>query len=378
MQSINNILDNREIAIFFWMGVLFIWAIFNKKIRQSIIGVLKALTKKAVAISSLLMILYIGLMIYLSQKIDLWRPSNLGETILWIFGVAFVMFVNVNHASEDNYFRNIVVDNLKFVVILEFITNVYVFNLWIELILVPIMAFIGAIWGYSSFDLKNKKVHSFFTAIVGIIGFFFLIYAVYNIIIDFQGFASINNLREFMIPLIFTVAFLPFIYVLALYLLYDLIFTRIRYIIKDQKLARYARMKTIFAFHVNLKWLRMWIRKIALQKLENKDDINRAIKDVKSKGMENMDEETKPDTENSESPNSKIFIQFYYPEIKDLSKSFLTLISGILAFSVTFSTSIIGFPATSSTQLIFLISAWLSFVIAIITTGGYQKYELCG
>ena len=231
------------------------------------------------------------------------------------------------------------------------------------------MAFIGAIWGYSSFDLKYKKVHSFFTAIVGIIGFFFLIYAIYNIIIDFQGFASINNLREFMIPLNFTVAFLPFIYVLALYLLYDLIFTRIRYIIKDQKLARYARMKTIFAFHVNLKWLRMWIRKIALQKLENKDDINRAIKDVKSKGMENMDEETKPDTENSESPNSKIFIQFYYPEIKDLSKSFLTLISGILAFSVTFSTSIIGFPATSSTQLIFLISAWLSFVIAIITTG---------
>ena len=154
MQSINNILDNREIAIFFWMGILFLWAIFNKKIRQSLIGVLKALTKKAVAISSLLMILYIGLMIYLSQKIDLWRPSNLGETILWIFGVAFVMFVNVNHASEDYYFRNIVVDNLKFVVILEFITNVYVFNLWIELILVPIMAFIGAIWGYSSFDLK--------------------------------------------------------------------------------------------------------------------------------------------------------------------------------------------------------------------------------
>lgn len=67
--------------------------------------------------------------------------------------------------------------------------------------------------------------------------------------------------------------------------------------------------------------------------------------------------------------NSEIYIQFYYPEIKDLSKSFLSLVSAILAFSVTFSTSIIGFPSTSSTQLTVLICAWISFVIAIITTG---------
>lgn len=67
--------------------------------------------------------------------------------------------------------------------------------------------------------------------------------------------------------------------------------------------------------------------------------------------------------------SSEIYVQFYYPEIKDLSKSFLSLVSAILAFSVTFSTSIIDIKATSSTQLIFLICAWLSFVIAIITTG---------
>lgn len=282
MTWLNSYLDNREIAIFFWIGILFLWAIFNRNVRKSLISVFQAFAQRTVAIASLLMILYIGLIIYISHQLNLWGTSNFGTIILWVFGVAFVMFINISHVSKDNFFRDIVLDNIKFVVILEFVTNIYVFDLWIELLLVPILAFIGAIWGYSSTDPKYKKVNSCLTTVVSLIGLLFIIYALYNILVDFQGFASINNLREFIIPVIFTVAFLPFIYVLALYLSYDLIYMRIRYMIKDKKLARYARIKTVFAFHINLKLLRIWLRKIVLQKFINKEDINRAIKDSKA------------------------------------------------------------------------------------------------
>lgn len=76
----------------------------------------------------------------------------------------------------------------------------------------------------------------------------------------------------------------------------------------------------------------------------------------------------------NQSPSPKLstpemFIQFYYQEIKDLSKSFLTLVSGVLAFSVTFSTSIIGVSTASLSELLFLICAWLFFIIAIIAAG---------
>jgi hypothetical protein len=42
----------------------------------------------------------------------------------------------------------------------------------------------------------------------------------------------------------------------------------------------------------------------------------------------------------NDSPQQK-FLVFLYPEIKDLAKHFLTLISGVLVFSVTFSEKII-------------------------------------
>ncbi len=89
-----------------------------------------------------------------------------------------------------------------------------------------------------------------------------------------------------------------------------------------------------------------------------------------------MPQKTKKDAPANKPSSPEIFVQFYYPEIKDLSKSFLTLVSGVLAFSVTFSTSIIGFPAASSLQLIILIGAWLFFIIAIISagTGLYQSF----
>jgi hypothetical protein len=49
----------------------------------------------------------------------------------------------------------------------------------------------------------------------------------------------------------------------------------------------------------------------------------------------------------SDSPQEK-FLKFLYPEIKDLAKHFLTLLSGILVFSVTFSEKIV--PVSEATR----------------------------
>jgi hypothetical protein len=40
---------------------------------------------------------------------------------------------------------------------------------------------------------------------------------------------------------------------------------------------------------------------------------------------------------------AKTFLDFVYPEVKDLCKHFLTLVTGILVFSVTFSEKIVIF-----------------------------------
>lgn len=281
MDYLRNILDNREISILIWLGIFSLWLLFKKDIRKSIKDILKALTQKVILFSLLLMCLYVGGMIYLLAYWGVWDILDLSDTVIWFFGSAFVMFMNINNVGKDGYLRNVIVENLKMVALIEFITNFYVFDLWGELLLVPVLLLIGGMLGVASTDKKYKSVKNFLQKTLIFIGFVFLIYTVYNIIIDFTNFATWNNLLDFLLPLLLTVGFLPFIYLLAVYTVYDLVFNRIDHLIKFPELKRYAKWNTVLAFSIDLNRLHEWLQRIVLLELSSKDDVRYAIKEVK-------------------------------------------------------------------------------------------------
>ncbi len=80
-------------------------------------------------------------------------------------------------------------------------------------------------------------------------------------------------------------------------------------------------------------------------------------------------ENQSPEAEKAKLDSAELFIKFYYPEIKDLTKSFLTLVSGILAFSVTFSNTTTETSSFPKVQLMLLVFSWLFFILAIILSG---------
>jgi len=61
----------------------------------------------------------------------------------------------------------------------------------------------------------------------------------------------------------------------------------------------------------------------------------------------------------------ELFIEFKYPEIRDLLKQFLTLISATLVFSVTFSERIIDYRRSNSIQRYMVFSSWFMLVAAL-------------
>ena len=63
------------------------------------------------------------------------------------------------------------------------------------------------------------------------------------------------------------------------------------------------------------------------------------------------------------------FLQYIYPQTKDLCLHFLTLVSGILVFSVTFSEKIVGFHTAGVWARRLLLAAWVLFVTSIIAGG---------
>jgi hypothetical protein len=63
---------------------------------------------------------------------------------------------------------------------------------------------------------------------------------------------------------------------------------------------------------------------------------------------------------------AKNFMTYDYAELKDLCKQFLTLVSGILVFSVTFAEKIVGYRAVARWPLL---ASWIAFIIAIVLCG---------
>lgn len=68
-------------------------------------------------------------------------------------------------------------------------------------------------------------------------------------------------------------------------------------------------------------------------------------------------------------PSPELFLQYDYPETRDLMKSFLTVVSATLALSVTFSDKIVRMHQSDRRVRRLMLSAWVLMFIALILGG---------
>jgi len=153
--------SNRELAIAIWILIAFIFCIFSSKIRQPLFHVVKVFFAWKLTSSYVLMFAYISVVILILFFMGIWKISHLPMTILWAICVAFVMLFKFSQAEDENFFKNSIKDNIKGLIFIEFIINLYVFSLWVELILVPIFVILGGMLAVADTDLQYDIVKKY-------------------------------------------------------------------------------------------------------------------------------------------------------------------------------------------------------------------------
>jgi hypothetical protein len=267
-------LNNREIATAIWLTVIFVWALSISGVRRSMRDLLKAFFNKKIIIPLLAMLLYIILMVLAFKKIGFWDVTETKDTILWTFGSAFATYFSLNKAAQDStYFKNVILDNIKFVLILEFVVNLYSFSLPAELIVMPIVSFIVMANVLAESKPEYKQVNKLFNFILGVFGLYLLAFTFREIVFDFQNFATIKNLRDFFLLPLFSIVLLPFIYVMALFMQYEMFFVRIDIANRNLDNAKFAKRKVIATCHINLSKLNRVSKKAGYPKVNDKKDV---------------------------------------------------------------------------------------------------------
>jgi len=272
--------NNREIALFIYLLIFIIWSITKKQIRESIFKIFKSLTDKLILLSILALLIYVDLIIFGLYYLKFWDFTLLKDTIYWTFGVGFIMMMNTNKAiQEEHYFKNILKDNFKLVLILEFILGLYVFGFITELILAPIVILFSILLAISETSKEYYQVRNFLQILFGIIGIGYLIFSFYKIYQDFSEFASYGTLKSFLFPILMMILFLPFIYLYTLFIQYESLFVRLGFSLKDDKvLRRYAKKRILIAVNISLLKLKKIRPGFLFHECKTKDDIDLEIR----------------------------------------------------------------------------------------------------
>jgi len=270
--------NNREIAIAMWLALFFAWTFTKSEIRSSFRSLLNAFLKRQILIPLLAMFGYMALVIAGLKMLGFWDATAIKDTVLWVLLVATVLLFRVNKTQKENsFFRDAVFDNLKLIAVLEFVSNAYTFSLPLELIIVPVVTFLVMLKAVTEFKRETEQQYEaadkLLTYLLTITGYILIGATVWKALRDIDGFATAQTLRDFLLPVVLSTLYLPFVYIWALFLVYENVFVRINIANKnDQILALHLKKLVLRSFHLNLRKLMQWSQCASNLHIESRDD----------------------------------------------------------------------------------------------------------
>ena len=274
-------LDNREIAILIWIAGLLALVLSKPKLRKPFGGVIRVLFDRKLLICWIAEIGYIAAIAFSLWGWGLWSLDNLKATIIWFFTAAVVMTVRIG--SDDpqrSHLRKAVRDGFAATVLAEFLVNLYVFPIVVELVILPVMVVLGAFSVMVDLKEEHKQLRGCRDAVFTVIGGGLLIYISYRIWHDFDRVFRAETLVDFLLPLLMLILFLPFMYMLAAFIVYEATFTRLRILMRDDRLRRFTKRALLaqcrFDFDRVHRWRKLYLRERPRSEAEVLDSIHRS------------------------------------------------------------------------------------------------------
>ena len=225
-----SILSTREWATIIWILIILICILRNKKTRKSFLDVIKILFGKGLIKVWLITALYVFIISFIFSKTAIWDPIYIKDIVIWYLTAGIIFCFNaVSRESDERFILNVLKDNLKFTIIIEFIYSTFTFGLLVELLIIPIITILTIIDAITEHKKEYHTVHEFIQYIFVIIGIW-LFYETFKIgLREYKELNILNTFVSFMIPIIYLILITPLEYAIELYSKYETLFFRISF-----------------------------------------------------------------------------------------------------------------------------------------------------
>lgn len=270
--------NNREIATGIWLTVFLIWMLSQSEIRKAVVNVVRAFLQWKIVFCVVATVLYTTTAIAILFVLGLWRNDMVKDAVLWFGFTGFAMVVRfATSAKNERIVRTVLIDNLKLVILIEFLIGTYVFSLGIELILVLVLVLLTTIDAFVKTKNEHSPISNATTTILAIAGLVIVSFSISQALADYQNLGTIDTGRTILFPPIMAIIFIPFIFGLVILVAYENIFVRLACgREKATPVMRYAKSQifrhcglSIRRLHELAKW-----RPMDLLRIETRSDVD--------------------------------------------------------------------------------------------------------
>ncbi|MDH0659609.1 hypothetical protein [Empedobacter sp. GD03865] len=268
-------ISNRDLSIALWFLILLVYVSFfnlngTKRILESIFD-------KSFVILYILIIIYLGFFVFLLISKGFWENSYYKELLFWFFTSQFILLFNINKINRLRDFVVIILELFTFNSVLDYLINLESFSFIVEFFLVPIVVLFTFILQLSLYksktDNRYKKVTEFLNLIFLLLGFSVLIFTVLKIILDFNKFINLDNIKTFFVAPFLTIIYIPLLFLIVLYIKYEEAFINLnRYKFLNKKRLLKIKLSFIVLANINFKKINKMKRMIIFNKQQLKEE----------------------------------------------------------------------------------------------------------
>jgi hypothetical protein len=221
-----DLLNAREKAIVLWFVALVVFAaIKSDGLGSSFLGVLRALASHkllllfgaAAVYSGGLVFFGNGGLVFFGNEVGLWHTSATKATIYWFFGTAVILVGNATQVSPDDpaFIRRLLRGSLKLTILVEFLVNLYVLPMVVELLLVPLPFMLIGTQVVVEHEPNLAPARKVINGVLGAIGVAVTLYLGVRVLGDWSGFWTRKNAEGFLVAPVFTLGLVPFLCLVA-------------------------------------------------------------------------------------------------------------------------------------------------------------------
>jgi hypothetical protein len=230
------IFTNREIASVIWIVVFSIFFITKKNCRSAFYKVLKTMFSIKILIYIFSSIAFFTALMFSINKFFAIDLSLLKDSLVWFITSGLIITGNSFTCSDTkSILSKHILENLKVTVLIEFILATYVFSLFMELLIIPIILFFSLLNVVSENDENYKPIYKATSALQNIIGLGIIIFSIYSAMLDYNNFIGIASIKSFILPFVLMIFYFPFSYCWILYAKYEVLFLVIKKMYSNMK-----------------------------------------------------------------------------------------------------------------------------------------------